>query len=219
LSVPFLCAVYFIIGMTPFEGAAKAAQFVLAGLILFWSPDNFHQGVMVARHVHEKNRRFLEDMSAGKPLMYVIHHHRWWVPHGWSWAAYQDMERGMRLFHDAKKPGFAQLSLDWPQVDREIVFDRLQPKAQKPGSHARSGEGSVSIRFDRPERIYAIMARFEPLGHRTGQPTTVRIHWPGGPPQGEDISLSGYPDDLTACAWVDREIDQIEVDWSPADLL
>jgi len=47
----------------------------------------------------------------------------------------------------------------------------------------------------------------------------VRIHWPGWPPEGEDIVLSRFPDDLTACAWVDREIDQIDVDWSPAELL
>jgi hypothetical protein len=218
LSVPFLCAVYLILGMSPVAG--KAAQFMLAALILFWSPDNIHEGVSVARRVHEKNRRFLEDMSAGKPLMYVIHHHRWWIPHGWNWSAYLEMEHGMRLFHDANRPGFAQMRLDWPQVDQEIVFDRLHPKAQKPGNYARSGDGSVSIRFDRPKRIYAIMVRFEPLGQRTGwQPAMVRIHWPGGPPEGEDIELSRLPDDLTACAWVDREIDQIEVDWSPADLL
>src|SRR5262249_15651372 len=168
------------------------------------------EGGFMPRNMHEKNRRFLEDMSAGKPLMYVIHHHRWWVPHAWSWSAYSDMERGLRLFHDAKRPAFAQLAPDWPQVDQEIMFDQRQPTVQKAGRRARPGEGSVSIRFDKPERVYAIMVRFEPLGERPGwQPCTVRIHWPGGPAQGEDIFLSGYPDDLTACAWVDREIDQI----------
>jgi hypothetical protein len=218
LSLPFLCAIYLVVGMEPIGWVGKLAQFTIAGLVLLWSPDNFHEGVVAARHVHEKNRRFLEDMSAGKPLMYVIHHHRWWVPHGWSWSAYLDMQQGMRLMHDAKRPGFAQLSLDWPEVNQEIVYDRLHSKAQKPGSHSRPG--SLSVRFDRPERIYAIMVRFEALGQETGwHPSMVRIHWPGGPAEGEDILLSRLPDDLTASAWVGREIDRIDVDWSPADLL
>jgi hypothetical protein len=218
LSVPFLCAVYFIIGMAPLPALSKAVQFLLAALVLLWSPDNLREGVVLARHMHEKNRRFLQDMNAGKPLMYVIHHHRWWVPHGWSWSAYLEMKRGMELFHDAKWPAFAQMRLDWPEVNQEIVFEGPHARSQKPGSHSQSGEGQVSIRLDRPRRIYAIMVRFAPIGQRTGwQPAIVRIHWPGGPPQGEDILLSRLPDDLTACAWVDRDIDRIEVDWSPAD--
>jgi hypothetical protein len=219
LSLPFLCAAYLVLEIAP-APAGKAAQFLLTGIVLFWSWDNFRDGVADARYVHEKNRRFMEDMSAGKPLMYVIHHHRWWVPQPWSLIAYNEMETGMGLLHDAGKPGFAQMSLGWPSFEPRVVFDATNRKTQGIDSHAEASEGAVSIRLGGTPRVYAILVRFEPLGeHVAWQRSMVRIHWPGGPPSGEDIELCGLPGDLTACAWVDRPIDQFTVDWYPVQSL
>src|SRR5262249_40384665 len=153
-----------IIGVTLPLFASKIGQFVLCALVVFWSTTNFRQGWLDARWCHEKNERFLVDMNAGKPLMYLIYRHRWWVPMPWMLHGYMDMERGMRLLHDANHTGFARISLNWPDFDRVMVFQRGGSEAVGPHCHAKVQEGSIEIDMDPGMHVLAVLVYFEPAG-------------------------------------------------------
>jgi hypothetical protein len=222
LSLPFLCAVYLIIGVTLRPWSGKIGQLLLCSLVVFWSPQNFTQGWLDARWYHQKNERFVADMNAGKPLTYLIYRHRWWVPMPWMLPLYTDMERGMRSLHDADKTGFAKVNLNWPDFDRVTVFQRSAPEAVGPHCHAKLTEGSIAIDMDSSLHVLAVLVYFEPPGnHPPGAPATatVKIHWPDGPALGESIELTGYQHDRMATAWIDQRIDHFTVDWSPAGSL
>jgi hypothetical protein len=220
LSLPFLCAVYLIMGLTLPPLTAKIGRFLFCSLIVFWSADNFTHGWLDARWYHEKNERFLADMNTGKPLMYLIYRHRWWIPMPWSSYLYTDMETGMRSLHDANHTGFAKISLDWPELDRVIVFQRGNPEAVGPHYHAKVEEGSIAIHMDQGMHVLAVLAYFEPRGHQAGwRPSTVKIHWPNGPALADSVELTGFQYDRMATAWVHQKIDHFTVDWSPADSL
>jgi hypothetical protein len=220
LALPFLCAVYLIIGVTLPPLASKIGQFLLCSLAVFCSAENFKYGWLEARWCHQKNERFLADMNAGKPLMYLIYRHRWWVPMPWTALWYTEMERGMRSLHDANQTGFAKLGLNWPDFDRVMVYQRSGPEAVGPHYHAKLQEGSIAIHMDQGMHILAVLVYVEPLGdHGAWRTSTVNFHWPDGPALGESIELTGHPYDRMAAVWVDQRIDHFTVDWSPAESL
>src|SRR5262249_7705140 len=209
--------VYLIIGVTLPPLPGKVGQFLLCSLTVFWSAANFRQGWLDARWCHEKNERFLADMNAGKPLMYLIYRHRWWVPMPWMLQCYTDMERGMGWLHDANKTGFAKISLNWPDFDRVMVFQSGSSEAVGPHYHAKLEEGSIAIQMDQGMHVLSVLVYFEPTGYQgDGKPSTVKIHWPDGPAEGDSIELTGYLHDRIATAWIDQRIDHFTVDWSPA---
>jgi hypothetical protein len=217
LSLPFLCALYLIIGVTLPRLTSKIGQFLLCSLIVFWSAENFRYGWLDAQWYHQKNERFLADMNAGKPLMYLIYRHRWWVPMPWTLPLYTDMERGMRSLHDANKAGFAKVNLNWPDFDRVMVFQSGGSEAVGPHYQAKLEEGSIAIHMDQGMHVLAVLVYFEPPGnHAAGWPSTVKIHWPDGPAEGESIELTGSQNDRMATVWVDQRIDHFTVNWSPA---
>src|SRR5262249_44322467 len=127
LSLPLLCAIYLIAGAALPGWAGTLAQLGLAGVVIAWSPTNFEQGLFKARLGSDQGTRFLEDIRAGKRLVYILHRHQWLIP-GWHDEGipnvhYVQMANGMRLLRQAGVPGFAELQDGLPPSNEVIVYE------------------------------------------------------------------------------------------------